>query len=187
MPKPTETQASSLGELLAKMAADFTHVEAGKDTGLLALYSYAMELAQVCAGPNVPEALLTAAPAPRDWLDKLLDTTATFDQPTIDRLGAWQCWFTSALDAWKTESPLPVAPTDWNPANTTQALESTPVPAQCGSTTQNAATADEPVLILNGDADRDLLAEFINESAEHLQNIEQGCSCWRRIQPMRTR
>ena len=39
------------------------------------------------------------------------------------------------------------------------------------------ATADarrEPVLILNLEEDRELLHEFINESQEHLQNIEQG-------------
>ena len=97
MPNSTEKSVSVLSELLGKIAAELAMIEAGKDSGLLAIFSDVMELGKLANEPGVPDAIRDGALPPRKWLDDILDTTAVFDTLTITRLSEWFGWFESAL------------------------------------------------------------------------------------------
>ena len=97
MPNSTEKSVSVLSELLGKIAAELAMIEAGKDSGLLAIFSDVMELGKLVNEPGVPDAIRDGALPPRKWLDDILDTTAVFDTLTITRLSEWFGWFESAL------------------------------------------------------------------------------------------
>jgi two-component system chemotaxis sensor kinase CheA len=71
-------------------------------------------------------------------------------------------WWQACICACEAQKPPPPVPADWRE-------EEEPVEAgSCPSETE------EPPLTLNREQDGELLNEFINESQEHLQNIEQG-------------
>ena len=97
MPNSTEKSVSVLSELLGKIAAELAMIEAGKDSGLPAIFSDVMELGKLVNEPGVPDAIRDGALPPRKWLDDILDTTAVFDTLTITRLSEWFGWFESAL------------------------------------------------------------------------------------------
>ncbi len=174
MLQSTNPLLAAVATVLGNIAGELSTVEADKDNGLLALYSLAMELAQTCSGAEVPTEIRAAAILPRDWIDRLLDTTAVFDAATITRLRKWSTWSAELLDSWKTGSPLAAMPSDWSASSAPAPQSSVPVANTEVIEAQRAAPKEEPLLTLNADSDRELLAEFINESQEHLQNIEQG-------------
>lgn len=167
---PHESRIPALTELLGKIAAELAMVEAGKDAGLLALFSFSMDFSKIGGQPKIPDAIASAAQLPRRWLDQILDTTALFDEPTITRLTEWYGWCEAALRSWQQDLSIAELPASWSVPTETKALPTETISAP----TQDAPPADEPILVLNSAADSDLLAEFINESQEHLQNIEQG-------------
>ena len=78
MPQSIEKSVSVLTELLGKIAAKLAMIEAGKGSGLPAIFSDVMELGKLVNEPGVPEAIRTGAQPPRKWLDDILDTTAVF-------------------------------------------------------------------------------------------------------------
>lgn len=88
---PAATIAPKLQELMGRFGLELSVVEAGKDTGLLPINSFAIELCDLCAPPAVPEPLRQAATTVRSWIDRILDTTGVFDDPAIDQLSRWRC------------------------------------------------------------------------------------------------
>ena len=111
----------------------------------------------------------------RATLDRIFDTTAVFDAQSIAWLAEWGDWMELALERWEKQLPLPEQPTQWNSRPVESAMPSAPNRTRNGTVfcVPQEESAPTP-LVLSLDSDRELLAEFINESQEHLQNIENG-------------
>ena len=170
--------------VLAKLALELNFVEAGKDAGLLPVNSFVGEMEDWVKGAGVPEELKRAVGVARKWIDRLFDTTACFDAATVTNLGEWQAWMMAAMPRWRNGQALAALPESWTDGATatatTPAASPTAKSATAGTFPQLSVVADEPAeqsepeLTLNLATDQELLREFINESNEHLQNIENG-------------
>jgi two-component system, chemotaxis family, sensor kinase CheA len=175
------TTASSAAELVRKLGLELAFVEPGKDSGLLPINSFLMAIEELLQKQPPPPELATAVQLARKCLDRVFDVSAKFDAASIQWLGQWTAWIEPAFDRWGNEQPMPAMPADWTAVATTPAQQTLPVAAVAGTNLPPAApAAAAPAapaatpLVLNLGADRELLLEFINESQEHLQNIEQG-------------
>lgn len=168
MAKAPKKLLSAFDTLLPRIGLELSIIEPGSDSGLLPLNSFVLELADLVANTAVPAPFRDAAAIARVWIDRVFDTTGTFDEPTIAIFFEWQVWLETAVEDWKTGCPVAAA----------NFVAAAPAAAASVAPTPDAAPpSDESVevpLVLNLEADRELLAEFINESSEHLQNIEQG-------------
>jgi two-component system chemotaxis sensor kinase CheA len=163
------TQAlTELRNLSEKIARELVFAEAGKDLGLLPVNSLLGRMEELVATEGLPEPLPQAARLARRWVDEILETTGAFSAASLKRLGEWAAWWQAALQRCETRTaPAPI-PADWEQA------EIEPVPTTPAAATPPSPSLEEPVLVLNLEEDGELLREFINESREHLQNIEQG-------------
>ncbi len=180
MPKSNEIPVKLLADRLTKLALELNFVEPGKDAGLLPINCFISEIEDALRGQPAPVELAQAVRQARQWLDKLFDTTVAFDASTIAQLGEWQPWMASAIECWQNQQPAPSLPPSWGGAGAGAATDQTmpgsaiSSPAASSAAIPGPADGAELALILNLESDQDLLREFINESQEHLQNIENG-------------
>jgi two-component system chemotaxis sensor kinase CheA len=159
----TETQAmTALSALADKLAMELVFAEAGSDNGLLPVNSF---LTQMEETPSLPAALKESLAPGRALIDQIFLTTGQFTPESIQNLGAWAQWLQSAITATKKNSPLPPLVL---PVPNEEAEANSPRPSPVSE------TEPELSLLINLKDDRDLLKEFVNESREHLQNIETG-------------
>ncbi len=166
-----EQTSTDLRALSEKIAMELVFAEPGKDLGLLPVNSLLGQIEEMIAEEPAPQAIVAAAQHARCWVDHALETTATFTAEQIKRLGEWATWWPAAISAWEAgRSPAPVPPEWAGPA----AVAAAPPPPPAPTARVDAPPESEPILTLNLLADRELLAEFINESQEHLNNVEQG-------------
>jgi two-component system chemotaxis sensor kinase CheA len=163
---------SGLIEVINSFALELAFVEPEKDTGLLPINNFLLQIEELAQANPPPPDVAKAIALARARIDKIFDTTAKFDAASIEWLGQWHAWMASALERLEHSQPvseLPVALT------TSAAPSSASVkPAAALMATSLIVSDVATPLVLNLDADRELLLEFINESQEHLQNIEQG-------------
>src|SRR5688572_6984729 len=80
---PENISATALADLTRRFALELAFVETGKDTGLLPLNNFLMQIEEALPASSAPATLLAAAIAVRRWLDEVFDTTALFDAPII--------------------------------------------------------------------------------------------------------
>ncbi len=169
-----ESQIGRLKETTGKFATEIVFAEAGSDNGLLPINSLLLEMESLIDGNAAPEPLANAVRSARRWVDGILDTTGLFTAPVLKNFNDFVTWMQNALRALEQKAALPATPDDWAQA----APAPTPVAASSGSqpsaAIESAAAAEEPSFTINIEADGDLLREFINDSNEHLINIEQG-------------
>ncbi|MFO1511402.1 MAG: chemotaxis protein CheA [Verrucomicrobiota bacterium] len=163
----TETSAATV---VRALALELAFAEPGKDTGLLPINNFLMQLEELLPGQSPPVEVANALQRARVCIDRVFDSTATFEVDSIAWLAEWHHWMSTALDRWEQQLPIPAIPANWQ---TPPAVESKPTQA-APSAAGGGAPAAEQALALNLDSDRELLLEFVNESQEHLQNIEQG-------------
>lgn len=174
MATPPKTAPDSIAEALTRLALELNFVEADSDSGLLPINSFLIEMEETLRPVGAPLEIVQAVGQARSWIDRLFDTTAKFDPLTIHHLTEWQQWMTAAVSAWSRGTPCPACHAQWA-VPTSGSLSSAPAISPIDSTdSAPTAPATEPALLLSIDADLELLREFINESQEHLQNIEHG-------------
>jgi two-component system chemotaxis sensor kinase CheA len=158
--------------VIKQFALELAFVEPGKDVGLLPINNFLMQLEEVLQKETAPVEITSAVRLARACIDRIFETTATFDAQSVAWLAEWHAWMTTALERMENNVALPALPKNLAPAAASQksSLSDNSQPSQ------SRASSEEKVepLILNLSADRELLLEFINESQEHLQNIENG-------------
>ncbi len=154
------------------LALELAFAEPGKDLGLLPINNFVMQLEEMLPELSPPGAITTALQQARARIDRVFDTTVTFDADSIAWLAEWHSWMIGALERWEKQLPLAALPASWSPSLPFEAKTPT-VAASPKASVSAVNNAPEP-LVLNLDSDRELLTEFINESQEHLQNIENG-------------
>lgn len=166
MSYPPPDLTAQLVQLTDKIALELGYVEPGKDSGLLPINCLLGEMESLAAEAVLPGPLNEAIRQARSWVDQVFESTGLFEPPTITCFGTWTEWMQSALVAITAERPLP----DFPPFATAASA----APAAPEATTSTPAVEAEEAFSLNLESDAELLREFINESHEHLQNIELG-------------
>ncbi len=157
------TRLAELKKLGDKIATELVFAESGKDLGLLPVNSLLGRIEDLAGGEAAIEPLARGITQARQWMNAVSQSTGTFELLTLKRLGEWVEWWQASISACEAQSAPPPIPSHWEVAwKQPVALESSPT------------KMEEPLLTLNLEQDGELLNEFINESQEHLENIEQG-------------
>ena len=186
-----------IASLAQQLALELAFAEPGKDAGLLPVNNFVLQMEDLGQKGEIPGVLTQALRTARQWLDRIFETTAAFDQTALTRFSEWASWVEKTCEHCRSgyePQPLPEA---WGareasgssvpspahapvpPAPAAASAPISPVPAatavEPAGRSFSQQSAIEPPLELNleGD-DRDLIQGFISESYEHLQNIEQG-------------
>jgi two-component system chemotaxis sensor kinase CheA len=164
---------ATVAEVINTFALELAFAEPGKDNGLLPINNFLLQIQEQLQATPPPPEITHAVGLARACVDRVFDTTAKFDAAAIDWLATWHAWMNTAVERWEKAQPLPEPPASWTTSNpaTTQPPQTATAPVAGAAPT--VAVAATPLLV-NLEADRELLLEFINESQEHLQNIEQG-------------
>ncbi|MFZ2641268.1 MAG: chemotaxis protein CheA [Verrucomicrobiia bacterium] len=162
----------SIAALADKIAFELAFAESGKDDVLLPVNCLLTQLEELGpAAPPTPE-IDRAIRLAREGVDKALATAGLLDSALIKRLGEHLSWLQSACEAAAHSRPLPNQPTSWSDVS---APAETPATKEAPATSAIEVPADTAMpLIINMQCDGELLREFVNESHEHLQNIELG-------------
>ncbi|MCX6954842.1 MAG: chemotaxis protein CheA [Verrucomicrobia bacterium] len=193
MPLTTE-QASLLEETVNRLATETILAQAGRDDGLVPAYSLLSDLRDRCA-PE-PE-LLAPVTAIHATLDKMLDAAKPFDEPTLGELRWLVEWLPVATECLKNGQPVPPFGASASaPAQPAAAAEAEPVStptAEAAPVAAETATAPAPVAVvpaapapapvaehaaedvmleLHFEENKELLGEFYAEAVDHLQQIE---------------
>jgi two-component system chemotaxis sensor kinase CheA len=187
---------TALTGLAQKIATELVFTEPGKDLGLLPINSLIGDIENLLEKEPGLEPVKAGAQIAKQWVLGIFDTSGSFSGKDLKWLGQWTDWWPKVVSACGEGSAPPPPPAEWletrpsaggektlssNPASSateiptssTPAPESGPSPAP-EETAVESGPQEEPSLVLNLADDRELLTEFINESKEHLQNIEQG-------------
>jgi two-component system chemotaxis sensor kinase CheA len=156
----------SLAQLVEKISLELVFAEPGKDSGLLPVNSLLGEIEDQGAATPWPAAVAEAIALARLAVDTALESGG-FTAPILEQLAAWTAWTQQALAAGeRAQAPPPLPACLSAPGGTVAAApDSAPSSAE--------AVCDE-VLHLDLARDAEMLREFLNESEEHLHNIEQG-------------
>jgi len=159
---------SELKSLVEKIATELIFAEPDKDLGLLPVNCLLGQIEELISSPDAPASLAPAVQQARQWVDDIFGSTGQFDAAALERFGDWVAWCQTALQALERNGPPPV----WQFQGQTAApIVATAAPAV---SVLPMPVAEESAIVLNVQQDGELLREFINESQEHLQNIEQG-------------
>jgi two-component system chemotaxis sensor kinase CheA len=166
MPEPTSNYLGALTQTTEKIAVELVYVSPGKDDGLLPINALLSDMEEIGAQSPLLSPLPQALNRARQVVDSAFDK-AGFDAAHIQQLGDWVRWMQAALPLAQSGKALPELPSLVSPP--VGATAAGPVPVSVPG-----ALPPEEVLTMNVESDGDLLREFINESGEHLQNIELG-------------
>ncbi len=166
---------SSIKQLTEKIALELVYTEPGKDNGLLPINSLLSEIEEIALHSPLLSPFPQAITRARALVDGAFEK-AVLDAGAIAALSSWVEWTQAAAAAAAGGSALPPLGSF---ADDAVALPAVPGPAKAtsaGTTTGlgDGALAPEEALVMNIESDGDLLKEFLNESQEHLQNIELG-------------
>jgi two-component system, chemotaxis family, sensor kinase CheA len=151
--------------LADKIALELVFASAGKDDGLLPVNSLLGEIEDAGRMGPFPEPLAQAVALARKWLDGALDE-GCFSPTLLSRLASWTAWMQAGSQAAVAGQSIPGFPE----AFTAVIDHAAPVTAA----QQVTADSTEEILKLDTSDNGDLLREFIEESKEHLQQIELG-------------
>lgn len=174
-PSPTPTnhpqdQPPRWIELGHKLAFEAAFLRPGSDEGLLPLNSLLMEAREALGESGTPDSLRAALDEASRQIDKVFEQGGLFTPESVAWFQQWAKRLDAILNPEAAEArPIPPEPEPQTPVPT----QTAPTPSANGAAWEGA-DVEEPVLQLPADADAGLLREFLAESAEHLQNIEQG-------------
>lgn len=136
---------------LNRLTAESILARPGHDDGLVPAYSLLGELRELCSlHPALGEPIV----ALHGRLEQLLDNAQPFDATSLGALAGLAAWLPGACAA------------------VTSGGKVVPMAAGVAAVSGPAAPAADPLLELNLDENRELLAEFYGEAVEHLQHIE---------------
>ena len=187
MPALEPAAAASLKHLSDSLRRELSFTKPGSDDGLLPLNYLLTELEEFAPAQSLPVEFTAALAPPRRLLDALFDRGGLFDSDTISQLQTWLTWLTESVLALlaqkpfapfaklETPNPKPESPVASQPETRNPKPETSLVSQPSTLNSQPAPPpASDGLLTLDATLDPDLLREFLNESQEHLQQIELG-------------
>ncbi|HVS51304.1 MAG TPA: chemotaxis protein CheA [Opitutaceae bacterium] len=154
-------QIAAIDDAINRLATESILAQVGRDDGLVPGYSLLGNLHDLCAGePSLQDPVTATQRA----LEKLLDAAQPFDAPTLEELRWLVEWLPVALECVKTGQPVPPfgAPASAPP----------PPPLEPAPGAEATHVAEDVLLNLQLDENRELLTEFHAEAVDHLQQIE---------------
>ncbi len=166
-----ESHLARFKDLTARIATEIVLAQAGRDNGLLPVNSLLLQIEEITGPGSTPEPFRQAVLLARGWVDEILDGPGVFTTPALQRFGQWAEWMNLALALSEQGAAAPVLPAGWDSSNPDPA--ETPAAAKSGIIPM-PSVSEEPAFVINVRTDAELLREFINESNEHLQNIDDG-------------
>ena len=152
---------SVLDDLSSRLAGESVLAQAGRDDGLIPVFSLLSDFTQACA--NEP-ALLDAIGVVRHSVEVLLDEARPFDETALALLRRLVDWLPGALAAAR--EGRPITPFAGTPAAVS------PAPGPLGTPAADPHASADGLLDLNLEENRELLIEFHAEALDHLQQIE---------------
>jgi two-component system, chemotaxis family, sensor kinase CheA len=160
---------SALDDLSNRLAGESILAQAGRDEGLIPSYSLLGELIELCSlEPELREPLT----ALKSDLEKHLDNAQPFDDASLTHLRNVVKWLPLAAVASKTGQPIPsLAGKVTTPAAVAPAAAEAPQ-ATAAAPADDGLAANDMLLDLNLEENRELLTEFHAEALDHLQQIE---------------
>jgi two-component system chemotaxis sensor kinase CheA len=153
-----------LGKWLDSLGMEILTAQAGSTEGQFPIVDLLGNIRDETAAKPALAELHGLCAAAWEQTVRIVESGQPFTQPDVDRLNA----LLGRLQTLARGSPLPRSG-----AQTTRPPVPPPVAAPVSGPETRMAGQEQP-LTLNLDGDGDLLREFINESREHLDNIEQG-------------
>src|SRR5262245_50683918 len=90
---------SELKKLSGQIASELVFAEAGKDLGLLPVNSLLGQIEELVVKDSAAESLARASRLARRWVDEIFESTGTFSDSSLKRLGEWAVWFQVAIEA----------------------------------------------------------------------------------------
>lgn len=158
--------ASAIEETLNRLAVEAVLAAPGRDEGLIPSFSLLGELAERCAGePDLRGPVAGLLPE----FERTLDAGQPYTQGLLDGLRGLIAWMQAAIAARK--AGLPIPPSGSGGVSAAPPAENPTGPSSPAAAPKTPAPADSLLEFELGD-NRDLLAEFQAEAAEHLQQIE---------------
>lgn len=155
----------SAGKLVEQIAVELVFAEPGNDVGLLPINCHLGDLNAIVESGALPAPLTEGISEAGIIIDQIFEEGAVFSDDTLAKLNNWLAWAQAACSGEVGETPAAPA------AEAPLVQDNTPAaPAE----TAAADEAAEQAIILDLEEDGELLQEFINESREHLENIETG-------------
>jgi two-component system chemotaxis sensor kinase CheA len=168
MPQFTPEQLAKLTELTSSIGLELVFAEVGKDVGLLPANNLLTQIEEI-TGDAGHEEVDHVVEFGRAWIDQIFNRNGIFDAQSIQNLNACIQWLQRAWDELGRGQPVPEPPSDWSKPDVQDGADDE---AALGAAAPGS-DPEEP-LLMNVEADGDLIREFTNESHEHLQNIELG-------------
>lgn len=150
-----------------KVILEIGYLEPGKDGGLLPINSLLGDIEGALGGVELPEAFSGGFARLRAVVDGVFEV-GTFSPVAIRNLQAWAEWVRPAMRAADGGGVIPEL-LEPGLEEKVEVVEEEP----SGGVEEAGLPPEEP-LRLNLEGDAELLAEFVAESHEHLQNIELG-------------
>jgi two-component system, chemotaxis family, sensor kinase CheA len=150
-----------LSALVDKVALELVFAQPASDAGLLPINSFISEMEETAQATPLSEPVLHGITKAREVIDDVFLTTGLFTRNALDLLNGWTPWFQAVIGA---------------SINGKTAREFS-FSADASSDKRAESRAEQKTdnsLRLDLQNDRDVLAEFVHESREHLQNIESG-------------
>jgi two-component system chemotaxis sensor kinase CheA len=167
-----------LSHWLDQLAMELVLAEPGSDRGMLPIRDLFASLRDKSEPVTALNAFHRCAVDATREMEAVMDTLKPFTQEQLAMLSAYQAKLVELHDDPLAEySSEGAAATPEDPSAAAPAVASAePVVATPSAppTEPEVPAEDEPSILLNLDADGELLKEFINESNEHLDSIEQG-------------
>lgn len=171
MPEQNSNYLVTLAQLSEKVAMELVYTVTGKDDGLLPINSLLSEMEDIGNNSPLLSPLPQALARARNIVDAVFETGA-FAAAQVEQLRVWVNWMQDALTLAQSGKTIPALPVEASVPTPTQSA-ATPAGAPVAPAAGGALPPEE-VLEMNIESDGELLREFINESGEHLQNIELG-------------
>src|SRR4051794_21074013 len=97
-------------DLVRRVAIEIAIAQSGCDHGLLPLNCLLMEMEERHAANPAPTTFAASLAAARTALDKIFDTTATFQDASLQWFYEWQAWMQTAMEAWENRQTVPDFP-----------------------------------------------------------------------------
>src|SRR4051812_48148024 len=149
-------------EILDQVGVELSFVEPDKDTGLLPINSFVMDLEELAEFPPTMAAAIADA---RRWLDETLDGSGKCTREFIHNFTAWHAWMMAAVKAWQRGADGPAVPTSWAQPGKPELAASAANPGfACAPGPTVPPAQEEPAIRLQLEEDAELLREFHSES-----------------------
>jgi two-component system, chemotaxis family, sensor kinase CheA len=159
---------SALDDLCNRLAGESILAQAGRDEGLIPAYSLLGELIEVCSlEPELREPLC----ALKVDLERHLDNAQPFDEASLTHFRRVVQWLPPAVAAGKAGQAIPSCkPKGGNAPATAKPTAAATRPPMAPE--DDGLAANDMLLDLNLEENRELLTEFHAEALDHLQQIE---------------